>query len=270
MGDIPWFRELYDDILKYKGQKLFADVLDPWIENAQPAIADLRRFGQFSPYDQKDKDAQFAMWNLYALSRVNDVLLLVFQQPPTDGRAPCISSEQYEQFFSQLGFVIVECEGFTPFHHEIVQVEQSELANKSIRILERFWPGLMFGELLFFRSGVAVTGGRDHVVKEIAEQSTLYFTFRRAHRRTSDLSMGWGSNSQWRTDFRRDYESGGKWIYNADGENLLNEPEKCEKEGDGLTHEERIELCKNRCFIITPKPNDDLWPFDDRFEEPRC
>jgi len=32
-------------------------------------------------------------------------------------------------------------------------------------------------------------GGSDHILKEIAEQSTLYFTFRRKNRKTNDLSM---------------------------------------------------------------------------------
>jgi hypothetical protein len=127
----------------------------------------------------------------------------------------------------------------------------------------------MLGDMLFSRSGVEVIGGRRHVVKDIAEQSTLYFTYRRQLRRTNDLSMGWVSNSQWRTSFRRDYESGRTWIYNADGKNLLNAKWTSEKEDrDGLTEEERVELCKNRCFIVTSKQDQDLWPFDDRVEEP--
>jgi hypothetical protein len=125
----------------------------------------------------------------------------------------------------------------------------------------------MLGDMLFSRSGVEVIGGRKHVVKDIAEQSTLYFTSRRQHRKTNDLSMGWGSNSQWRTSFRRDYQVGRTWIYNADGKNLLNADAMSEEDGDGLTKEERAELCKNRCFIVTSKQDQDLWPFDDRLEE---
>src|SRR5262249_44186431 len=103
--------------------------------------------------------------------------------------------------------------------------------------------------------------------KEIAEQSTLYFAYRRQHRKTNDLSMGWGSNSQWRTSIRRDYQSGRGWIYNVDGKNLLNASTIPEDGRDGLAHEERVELCKNRCFLVTSKEDQDLWPFDDRLDE---
>lgn len=37
---------------------------------------------------------------------------------------------------------------------------------------------------------------------------------------------------------------------------------------DFILGDERIELCKNRSFVITRKDNGDLWPFDDQFEEP--
>jgi hypothetical protein len=176
--------------------------------------------------------------------------------------------DEYEAFFAHIGFAVVAPGTFSPFHHEIVQIHQSNQDEKPINLLGYLWPGLMLGDMQFSRSGVEVIGGRKHVVKDIAEQSTLYFAFRRQHRKTNDLSMGWGSNSQWRTSLRRDYESSGRWIYNADGKNLLNAPAISEGDRDGLTHEERVELCKNRCFIITSKQDEDLWPFDDRLEEP--
>ena len=40
----------------------------------------------------------------------------------------------------------------------------------------------------------------------------------------SDLSHGWGHNSQWRTDFRRDYEESAELHYNVDGRWLIGEP----------------------------------------------
>jgi hypothetical protein len=137
-------------------------------------------------------------------------------------------------------------------------------------VVEHRWPGLKFGEMIFSRSGVRVTGGRCHVVKEVAENSTLYFTHRRLHRRTQDLSMGWGSNSQWRTDFRRDYEANGRRHYNSQGRNLLGEEASVEQDRDGLTALERIELCQNRCFIRRRLEDTDLWPYDDRWEQGAC
>ncbi len=266
--ETPWFRDLFDGILRYEQNSLFHDVLQPWVAKAQRAVADFARFRSRSLYDPRDEAAQVAMWNLYALSRVNDLLLMPFQPGAEEIKIATVSREEYESFFSQIGFTVAASGTFSPFHHEIVQVHPSKDDDEPIGILEQSWPGLMLGEMLFSRSGVAVVGGGNHVIKEVAEQSTLYFTYWRRNRKTNDLSQGWGSNSQWRTSFRRDYETGGMWIYNANGKCLLNGQLMPEEDRDGLTQEERMELCKNRCFIVTSKQNDDLWPFDDRIEEP--
>ncbi len=267
--ETPWFRELFDEILKYERQSLFKDVLNPWSGNAQSTITEFGRFRTFSHYDRFDEPARIALWNLYGLSRVNDLLLMSFQIENEATRPSAVlKPDEYATFFSQNGFTIIESDRFSPFHHEIVRVQQSHDDDEPVRVVGHLWPGLVLGDMLFSRSGVEVTGGRKHVVKEIAEQSTLYFSYRRQHRKTKDLSMGWGSNSQWRTNHRRDYLSDGMWIYNADGKNLLNAQTISEPDEEGLTLEERVELCRNRCFIVTSKQDQDLWPFDDRLEEP--
>lgn len=210
------------------------------------------------------------MWNLYALSRVNDLLLMLFQGESTTRSGARMTLSEYTEFFSKIGFTVFEADQFTPFHHEIVRVQQSNEENEPIGVLETIWPGIMFGDMVFSRSGVEVIGGTKHVVKEIAEKSTLYFSHRRSYRKTKDLSMGWGSNSQWRTSFRRDYLSDGNRVYNADGKNLLNSTPISEPDRDGLTLAERVELCRNRCFVVTSRQDEDLWPFYDRFEKPAC
>ncbi len=139
--------------------------------------------------------------------------------------------------------------------------------DEPIQIYEQIWPELMLGQMVFSRAGVSVLGGQCNVVKEVAERSTLYFSFRRAHRKTSDLSMGWSSNSQWRTDFRRDYQVGKTYIYNVDGIKQLNARAGASLDEDGLTRAERIEHCKFRCVVVSRKPDHDLWPYDDRYEE---
>ena len=48
-------------------------------------------------------------------------------------------------------------------------------------------------------------------------RSPLYFAYQRNGRVARDLSHGWGSNSQWRTNFRRDYLWNGCYVFNADG-----------------------------------------------------
>ena len=265
--DIDWFRALYDEILAYKRHTLFHDVLMPWTERAQVAVADLARFKTPIVFDPKDEEAKSSIWNLYALSRVNDVLLMSFQSGDSNLKLATISDYEYQSFFTGIGFTLTDVQSFDPLHHEIVRVEQSADDNEPIQIYEQLWPELMLGQMVFSRAGVSVLGGRSYIIKEVAEQSTLYFSFRRAKRKTSDLSMGWGSNSQWRTDFRRDYQVGKTRIYNVDGSNQLKVDGRLSLDEDGLTVAERIEHCKFRCFVVTHKPDHDLWPYDDRYEE---
>jgi len=265
---IPRFRELHDLLIGYKGNRLYEAVLQPWSEKAQVAVSGVDRFRTMSRYDTKSDEFLLPIWNLYALSRVNDFLLLSFQNDERGNwTGPQVSEEQYLAFFSQLGFTPFVSGGVSSFRNEIVRVQQSHNEAEPVTMTTMIWPGLMFGEMLFSRSGVAVVGGRHHVVKEVAETSTLYFTYRRLHRKTSDLSMGWGSNSQWRTAFRRDYECHRMRFYNIDGGHCLNHlPSEADR--DGLTINDRIELCKNRCVIVTTKRDDDLWPFGDCYQEP--
>ncbi len=60
------------------------------------------------------------MWNLYALSRVNDLLLMSFQSSDVDAKLPTISHYEYESFFTAIGFTLADFEEFSPLHHEIV------------------------------------------------------------------------------------------------------------------------------------------------------
>lgn len=266
---LPSFRDLFYELDRYQGHLLYRGVLTPWIDKARPAVEEFSRFRNFSQFDFRDEPAQLAMWNLYALSRANDLLLLRFQGD--DQRAfqgATLHLDEYVEFCTQLGFGVATHECFSPFHHEIVRVLQSSDDDEPIVIRRTLWPGLMWGEMLFSRSGVEVIAGRRHALKEVAEASTLYFSYRRLHRRTDDLSVGWGSNSQWRTNFRRDYQSNGMRYYHVDGKNSLNVAAPAEPDRDGLTPKERIELCRNRCFVVTTKNGDDLWPYDDRYEEP--
>jgi hypothetical protein len=91
---------------------------------------------------------------------------------------------------------------FDPFFHEIVAVEQDDDPEAPVRITGTLWPGLMLGDMLFSRAGVRVRAGARHAEAGIADRSVLHEVFLRRYRATSDLSLGWGTNSQWKTDFR--------------------------------------------------------------------
>lgn len=120
-------------------------------------------------------------------------------------------------------------------------------------LAEEYWPGFMLGPLVMSRAGVRVVSAE--FVKEVAERSTLYWALTRRTRPASDLSHGWGGNSQWRTEHRRDYLIDGTCYYNVD---IRDEP----SQNDGLDPSERMELVRHRCFVRSPKPHEDLWPYD--------
>jgi hypothetical protein len=161
-----------------------------------------------------------------------------------------------------MGMRAVEHASFHPFFHEIAGVEPTSDAAAPIEITSTLWPCLMLGELMFSRAGVVVRAGSDWIDRDIATRSTLYWAYRRAHRPTSDLSVGWGGNSQWRTSFRRDIAAGSMLHFNADGKWDLRAANVGGRAD--LSIDERVELLTHRSFVRTAKPHDDCWPYDDR------
>ncbi|MFA1540038.1 hypothetical protein [Actinomadura monticuli] len=103
----------------------------------------------------------------------------------------------------------------------------------------------------------------------MATTSTLYFTFCREPRPVSDLSHGWGSNSQWRTSFSRFYSDEDGLHFNWYGEvDIGADPPalQAERPGDPDPLDERRELLLHRCFVRSapPRDEDDRFPFEDR------
>ncbi|MCQ3931700.1 MAG: hypothetical protein DPW16_14685 [Chloroflexi bacterium] len=220
------------------------------------------------------------LWDLYAYSRVHEILTLPFQ-PGTfvDSflhkywEGPNISLEKQHEFWLGLGLTPIDSPVFHPFYHEIVEVEQSDDPEERISLVQEIWRGYMLGYMMLCRAGVKVRGGTNHIVKSIAENSVMYWAFWRRNRPYKDLSHGWGHNSQWRTDFRRDYRDNDTFYYNVDAtENVLlpfvyKGPNL---NRDMLKPEERVELLLNRCFIRTNKVDDRLlWLYDDGYTEQR-
>ena len=74
-----------------------------------------------------------------------------------------------------------------------------------------------------------------------------------------DLSHGWGHNSQWRTDFRRDYIADGHLHYNVDADPSA-------RSNDDLDDRDRLDLLRYRCSIRTDL-GPDRWPFHETFVE---
>jgi hypothetical protein len=259
------FRSLFDTIHRKDPRPIYWYVLAPWIESHAHAREWLASFAaqRGKPIATADDDD---LCRLYALSRVNETLLLGYQQGRADGTdwpGPVISLDDYVRFAEAFGLSVVDPSTFTPFHHEIVEVDQAPDDDAPVELVSTLWPCLMLGDMLFSRAGARISAGRRFVHKEVAESSMLYWAYRRKNRPHQDLSHGWGSNSQWRTRFRRDYSLGGAYHYNVDRKQDLAAPDAGVIDRDGLSRAERIELLTHRCFVVTTKPDSDLWPYDD-------
>jgi hypothetical protein len=92
----------------------------------------------------------------------------------------------------------------------------------------------------------------------VASLSRMYWAWWRRNRQPTDLSHGWGSNSQWRTDFRRDYVADGQLYYNVDRY-------KHTRRGD-LPDDVAAELVRYRCSLLVD--HGDEWPYGHTIIEP--
>jgi hypothetical protein len=261
---IESFRELYELVIEKDWTDLYADVLEPQIDAARRLLAPLRHL-------QTLRDAPPGsipdLTQLFALSALNDYLLLPLR----------LSESQYRHFFQELGFEVFEPDGiFSPLRCEIVGVANWESAESGICLGARYWPGLRFGEMIFSRSALDVRCHPSHgIVRGIADRSPLFFTNRRMRREVHDLSHGWGSNSRWRTDFSRNYETGGYAFLNVDAEYDLATIDHANKALDSLPLDAACELLLHRCFVRYPgnadfpykwriavENKDPLWPLE--------
>ncbi|WP_329121330.1 hypothetical protein [Streptomyces sp. NBC_01465] len=254
-------RQLFHAIEEYQGADVFLDVVDPWLDEhagaVREALAPLADFGGWTRTEYEFGDP---LETAYALSRVSDALIYKLQPllPPGSDIPwahhfrepeswPHVTRDQYVGGFARLGMVPIGEVPFEPFFHEVVEVAQHEHLGAPVEITGTVWPGLMFGEMLFSRSGVMVRAGAQHLVAGIADRSLLHGVFVRRSRETSDGSLGWGHNSQWKTDFRRDYLTDAAFHFDVDekpdsDQDFFGEPRR-------LTPAERSDLVRHRCLI---------------------
>jgi len=261
-SQMPWI-ELYRALQEYDGADAYADLLERWPGQNPDECRWLAEFIQRpgGADDCKSDATAEDLCKLYAAWRVASTLLLRFQAGRADGtdyRGPAISVEGYQLFHEAVGFRVPEVGSFHPFFHEIIGVQQRSPAGTPVEVVEQVWPPLMLGDMIFCRAGCIVSGGEAYVVKDVAERSKLYWTFRPKDRPCADQSHGWGSNSQWRTRLRRDYQSPAAFLYNVDGQEPLNTARGCI---DGIDVSTMIELVRNRCLIRSAIDDSDLYPY---------
>jgi hypothetical protein len=254
-------RDLYHALHAYAGSAVFHDVLAPWIDESAVTMREtLQPLAVYGGWRRVEYIWGDLLEQAYALSRVSDLLLLGFQpRLPAEVETPWahqlhlpdhelrITEDEYVSVFSALGMRRVEVAPFDPFFHEIVAVEQSEDPDTPAEITRELWPCTMLGEMLFNRAGVGVRAGEQHAVAGIADRSALHDVFLRRYRPTSDESWGWGRNSQWKTDFRRDYLTADVYHFNVDARADIDEESEF---GDPrLTPSERRDLLRQRCMV---------------------
>jgi hypothetical protein len=257
-------RDLYDEILEYKGCDLFKKVLIPWEEknHYKNYLSSLRIVRGISQDDN---------WELYAFSRVLDLLTLRLQPDKNaDGSSwlgPEISMTEYLEFIDLLGLEAKYQEDFNPFYCEIFE---ARVGSDNFKIEKSLFPVIKLKNLVLKRCGIQITVNPKDNNLALINNAKIYWTFRRKNRKYQDLSHGWASNSQWRTGFRIDLETDEKYIYNHHGKYSLNDLTKElveELKRQNLELNEAIELIRNRQFIECTKDDSDLFPYDFRYEE---
>ncbi|SFB95945.1 hypothetical protein [Pragia fontium] len=263
-------RDLFYNITNYQGDKIFNDELVPWLDANERDFSNFIKKVSNLTIDVNNVAhiSDETSWQLYALSRVLDCLTQCFQykdRVAINSKEPFISQEQYISFAQRLGLSIKTPEVFNPFFYEIIRAESGK---PNFDILEICYPALMLDHLLINRGGVVISMSPSEYNIDLVNNAEIYWAYTRSHRASNDLSHGWGSNSQWRTGFRFDFECSNGFIYNSQGSvdlNLTSDSTFQILQEDSLLLFEARELTMYRHFITSTRDDDDLFPYNYKF-----
>ncbi|SUB81779.1 Uncharacterised protein [Pragia fontium] len=263
-------RDLFYNIKNYQDDKIFNDELVPWLDANERDFSNFIKKVSNLTIDVNNVAhiSDETSWQLYALSRVLDCLTQCFQykdRVAINSKEPFISREQYISFAQRLGLSIKTPEVFNPFFYEIIRAESGK---PNFDILEIRYPALMLGHLLINRGGVVISMSPSEYNIDLVNNAEIYWAYTRSHRASNDLSHGWGSNSQWRTGFRFDFECSNGFIYNSQGSvdlNLTSDSTFQILQEDSLSLFEARELTMYRHFITSTRDDDDLFPYNYKF-----
>lgn len=259
-------RELYELILRYEGQLVFDEVLLPWLTDNEHYEEYLYQFEDEYPVEHEDQ------WEFYALSRVLDLLTLQFQPDNNaDGTpswpGPQLTVAEYCEFVRLLDLRIS-----TPTHYHCFDCEILEAVKgkRDFQLLTTCFPAVKLNNLLIKRAGVIIEVNQGDATVASLNTATIYWAHWRKNRKYEDLSRGWGSNSQWRTDARIDIETDTKFIYNPQGKfNLSTDSPEVSTalKNYELTIAQAIEVVTNRQFITLINYEEEVSPYNFRYEE---
>jgi len=232
-GTEQWqWRGLFWDLMEYQGDDWAGEVIGPWTQQHPDVIAELHAIGAPDNHRARvtwRRGDYSALEGLYGLSRVLNVLAAPYQPANPDpallswingkpwwtGRIP--DQDALPAFAAAIGAARIGEDNFHPFFHEITAVQPANDPDAPVELIAEAWPGYLADSLLLARAGVIVRAGTRVLDPEVAARSCLYWAWWRRNRATADRSHGWGANSQWGTDFRRDYIADGHLHYNVDG-----------------------------------------------------
>lgn len=199
-----------------------------WMRELADRSGRLAVLSRTAPVDPGDVDQVRSLELLYAAGRVRDVLLLGHQPDPAGDEVP--------ELDEALGR---EQPRFRP-------VPADQIAAFFASIGARAETGLSF----------------DPILHEIV--SCLHWEYWRRHRPTQDGSFWWGSNSQWRTEIRRDYITDRGNVYNFDASSdwhkRMNETIAGIARIPAPTPDLAAELVKNRCLLRDADGEQFRWP----------
>ncbi|MBB2940635.1 hypothetical protein FB565_000339 [Actinoplanes lutulentus] len=255
---------LFKPTRDYVGVDWGRDVLAPWVAANRGVLDSLHRIG--APEMATASISVEDSWALYALSRVAEVLILSSQPEKTADDAdpdPLLPPRAYEQFITGIGGRSVNIGSFHPFLHEITDVASADNSQAQPELVASRWPACFVGSMLLLRGGVTVRAGADRLDPQITTESTLYWAWHRQYRPVSDLSHGWGSNSQWRTRFRRDYWLADRLAYNVDA---VVDP-RAVSDADEDQRDRDVDLLRYRCSTLVDH-GADAWVWDSHHTEP--
>jgi hypothetical protein len=238
------------------------------IDLLRPAGHDLAYEWRLSTRDQHDP-LQVMLWELADLCRVLELMIAPFTAGAgfrrTADQGPLPERAAYVRFATTAGLTPIAEDGFHPFFHEIVEVEQAADPDEPIGLLGEVWPGYLLGSLLIQRAGVRVRAGSGHAEAAVAAASRLHWAWRRPRRDTH----AWATGSPPRSAFRRDYRTATGFYYNVDAR-----PESM-RAGTGygepaLSSCERLDLLRHRCVLRRPEAAGTAWAWADhlRYSEP--
>lgn len=257
-------RELFFAMTEYQGNTFYSDVISFW-SNKQNYHRYLQHIVEniIEPEDALYiTDA--ANWELYALSRVLDILTCSLQH---SSHYPHISLDEYIAFAQSIGLSCEQPKEFHPFFYEITDVK---VGTDPFLLHAVHYPALFLGNLLINRGGATITlPDEQYPIQEI-KTAPIYWAYTRNNREAHDLSHGWGHNSQWRTSFRFDFRTEKGLFYNFTGKDSLNHPDQqllTKLHEDNISLDEAIDLVRYRQLLYIHK-KDELWPYDYRFFEP--